>query len=91
MNQCCEEADPSSALEKLISRVKEGQLSEGVLFKLLQTVQQKASSSFPPSLVSLLEEVEGNTHEPNSGQPEGEEEHCVDILNTLLSHLSLVA
>ncbi|XP_040015093.1 zinc finger and BTB domain-containing protein 40 isoform X2 [Xiphias gladius] len=72
--QCCEEADPSSALEKLMSRVKEGQLSEGVLFRLLQTVQHKASSSFPPSLVSLLEEVERNTQEPNIGQTKANSE-----------------
>ncbi|XP_018517266.1 zinc finger and BTB domain-containing protein 40 isoform X1 [Lates calcarifer] len=66
--QCCEEADPSSALEKLMGRVREGQLSKRVLFKLLRTVQQEASSSFPPSLVSLLEEEEGNTEEPKGGQ-----------------------
>uniref|UniRef100_A0A8C4HKL2 Zinc finger and BTB domain containing 40 n=1 Tax=Dicentrarchus labrax TaxID=13489 RepID=A0A8C4HKL2_DICLA len=45
--QCCEEADPSSALEKLVSRVKEGQLIEGALRRLLQTVQHNAPSSFP--------------------------------------------
>ncbi|KAF3689401.1 Zinc finger and BTB domain-containing protein 40 [Channa argus] len=66
--ECCEEADPSAALEKLMSRVTAGQLSEAELMKLLQTVQQNASSSFPPSLVSLLEEVERNTQEPIRGQ-----------------------
>ncbi|XP_040890162.1 zinc finger and BTB domain-containing protein 40 [Toxotes jaculatrix] len=59
--QCCEEADPSSAVEKLMSRVKAGQLSEGDLFRLLRTVHQETSSSFPPSLASLLEEVERNS------------------------------
>ncbi|XP_019959837.2 zinc finger and BTB domain-containing protein 40 isoform X1 [Paralichthys olivaceus] len=65
--QCCEEADPRSALEKLMSRVNEGQLSKGVLSRLLQTVQQKASISFPPSLLSLLEE-ERSTQEPKRYQ-----------------------
>ncbi|XP_038551698.1 zinc finger and BTB domain-containing protein 40 isoform X1 [Micropterus salmoides] len=66
--QCCEEADPSSALEKLMSRVKEGQLSEGGLLRLLRTVQQKAPSSFPTPLLSLVEETEGNTQEPEGNQ-----------------------
>uniref|UniRef100_A0A3Q1HAD0 Zinc finger and BTB domain containing 40 n=1 Tax=Anabas testudineus TaxID=64144 RepID=A0A3Q1HAD0_ANATE len=73
-----DDADPSSALEKLMSRAKEGQLNERALFKLLRAVQQKASSSFPPSLVSLLEEVEENAHESNSDQTGGEDEHCVE-------------
>lgn len=68
-----------------MSRVKEGQLSEGVLFRLLQTVQHKASSSFPPSLVSLLEEVERNTQEPNIGQTKGKEvlKHFVTSVDLL--------
>lgn len=61
-----------------MSRAKEGQLNERALFKLLRAVQQKASSSFPPSLVSLLEEVEENAHESNSDQTGGEDEHCVE-------------
>lgn len=75
--QCCEEGDPSSTLETLMSRVKEGQLSEGGLLRLLRTVQQKAPSSFPPPLRSLLEEVEGNTQEPQGNQTGGKEEHFV--------------
>ncbi|XP_041803755.1 zinc finger and BTB domain-containing protein 40 [Chelmon rostratus] len=66
--QCCEEADPSSALEKLMSRVKEGRLSDGALVRLLRTVQQKAPSSFPTPLLSLLEEEEGNTQGPEGNQ-----------------------
>ncbi|XP_044068624.1 zinc finger and BTB domain-containing protein 40 isoform X2 [Siniperca chuatsi] len=66
--QCCDEADPSSALEKLMSRMKEGQFSEGALLRLLRTVQQKAPSSFPTPLLSLVEEVEGNTQEPEGNQ-----------------------
>ncbi|XP_053291469.1 zinc finger and BTB domain-containing protein 40 [Pleuronectes platessa] len=58
--QCCEEADPRSALEKLMIKVNEGLLSKGVLSRLLQTVQQKAS-------VSLLEE-ERSTQEPKRYQ-----------------------
>ncbi|XP_070707799.1 zinc finger and BTB domain-containing protein 40 [Pempheris klunzingeri] len=66
--QCCEEAEPSSALEKLMSRVKEGQLSEGALLRLLRTVRQQAPSSLPSALLSLVEEVEGNTQEPEESQ-----------------------
>ncbi|XP_028261822.1 zinc finger and BTB domain-containing protein 40 [Parambassis ranga] len=64
--QCCEEADPSSALEKLMSRVKEGLISEAALPKLLWTLQQKTSSSFPEPLLSLLEETERNTKQPGA-------------------------
>nr|XP_020473558.1 zinc finger and BTB domain-containing protein 40-like isoform X1 [Monopterus albus]XP_020473559.1 zinc finger and BTB domain-containing protein 40-like isoform X1 [Monopterus albus] len=73
--QCCEEADPSSALEKLMSRVNEGQLSEGALFNLLRSIQQKAASTFPQSLVSLLEKVEKSAQEPNRGPAAVESEH----------------
>ncbi len=72
MCQSCEEADPSSALEKLMSRVKEGHLSEGALLELLRTVQQKAPSSFPTPLLSL---VEGDTQEPEGNQTGGKEEY----------------
>lgn len=75
--QCCEEADPSSALEKLTSRVKEGRLGEGALLRLLRAVQQKAPSSFPTPLLSLVEEAEGNTQEPEENQSGGKEEHFV--------------
>ncbi|XP_054472521.1 zinc finger and BTB domain-containing protein 40 isoform X2 [Anoplopoma fimbria] len=67
--QCCEEeADPRSAMERLVSRVKEGQLSEGALLRLLQAVQLKAPSSFPSSLLSLVEEVERNAQQPKATQ-----------------------
>lgn len=74
MCQCCEEGDPSSALEKLMSRVKEGELSEGVLLRLLWTVQQKAPTSFPPPLCSLLEGMEDDTPESYGKQTEGMED-----------------
>lgn len=75
--QYCEEADPSAALEKLMSRVKEGVLSEGGLVKLLRSVQQTAPSSFPSSLDSLLEEVERSTQEPSKDQGTGKRVHKV--------------
>ncbi|KAM7006381.1 LOW QUALITY PROTEIN: zinc finger and BTB domain-containing protein 40 [Tautogolabrus adspersus] len=72
--ECCEEAEPSSALEKLMSKVKEGQLSEGSLITLLRSVQQEAPSSFPTPLLALLEEAEENSHEAEENQSGGNEE-----------------
>ncbi|XP_070759034.1 zinc finger and BTB domain-containing protein 40 [Enoplosus armatus] len=69
--RCCEEADPSSALEALMSRVKEGQLGEGALLRLLRAAQQKAPSSFPTPLLSLVEEAEGRTRESEGGAQTG--------------------
>uniref|UniRef100_A0A665TCA3 Zinc finger and BTB domain containing 40 n=1 Tax=Echeneis naucrates TaxID=173247 RepID=A0A665TCA3_ECHNA len=69
--QCFEEADSSSGLEKLMSRVMKGQLGEGVLLTLLRHVQDKAASSFPPSLLSLLDEVERTTQEQHKDQIQG--------------------
>lgn len=74
MCQCCEEGDPSSALQKLMSRVKEGELSEGALLRLLRTVQQNAPTSFPPTLCSLLEGMEDHTPESQGKQAEGLED-----------------
>ncbi|XP_008319194.1 zinc finger and BTB domain-containing protein 40 isoform X2 [Cynoglossus semilaevis] len=54
--QCCEEADPSAALEKLKSRVNELQLSMDGLLERLRTVQEKALASYKLSLVPLLED-----------------------------------
>lgn len=54
-----------------MSRVKEGQLSEGALLRLLRTAQQKAPSSFPTPLLSLVEEVEGSTQEPEENPTGG--------------------
>lgn len=56
MCQCCEEADPSAALEKLKSRVNELQLSMDGLLERLRTVQEKALASYKLSLVPLLED-----------------------------------
>ncbi|XP_071403644.1 zinc finger and BTB domain-containing protein 40 [Centroberyx affinis] len=61
--QCCEQADPGPATERLMSRVREGVLSEAGVLTLLRTVRQKAPSSFPPRLLSLLEEVERQTQQ----------------------------
>ncbi|XP_034724150.1 zinc finger and BTB domain-containing protein 40 isoform X3 [Etheostoma cragini] len=72
--ECCEEADPSSVLEKLLSRVEEGQLSEGAIVSLLRTVRKKAPSTFPTPLLSLLGEVERDTPEPHGNQTAGKEE-----------------
>lgn len=71
MCECCEESEPSSALEKMVNRVKEGQLSEKSLIRLLRSVQQKASSSFPTELLSLLEEVEGTSEDVEENQSGG--------------------
>ncbi|XP_074545352.1 zinc finger and BTB domain-containing protein 40 isoform X2 [Halichoeres trimaculatus] len=71
--ECCEESEPGSALEKLMSRVKGGRLSERSLIRLLRSVQQKASSSFPTELLPVLEEAEGTSEdveENQSGDPE---------------------
>ncbi|XP_063766346.1 zinc finger and BTB domain-containing protein 40 isoform X2 [Eleginops maclovinus] len=56
--ECCEEADPRSVLEKLLSRVRDEQLSEAGLLTLLLTLQQQAPSSFPCPLLPLLEEAQ---------------------------------
>lgn len=60
-----------------MSRVKEGQLSEESLLRLLRTVQQDAPSSFPTSLRLLLEEVEGKSQEPPKSQSGGKSEFLV--------------
>ncbi|XP_069559355.1 zinc finger and BTB domain-containing protein 40 [Brachyistius frenatus] len=73
--ECCEEADPSAVMEKLLNRVKEGRLSEAALLKLLRAVQQKDSSSFPAALLSLLEEVEKNAEQPDGKQTGEQQNH----------------
>uniref|UniRef100_A0A3Q0RM97 Zinc finger and BTB domain containing 40 n=1 Tax=Amphilophus citrinellus TaxID=61819 RepID=A0A3Q0RM97_AMPCI len=73
--QCCEEADPSPVLEKLMSKVKEGQISQEGLIKLLRTVKQKASSFFPTQLLSLLEEGENNIQQRDGNQTGGKDEY----------------
>lgn len=75
--QCCEEdsQDPSSVLEKLSSRVREGQLGQTTFLQLLGNIQQNVPMSFPPELCSLLEEVQKNRQElqepqrPGAGEP----------------------
>ncbi|KAI4827243.1 hypothetical protein KUCAC02_030653 [Chaenocephalus aceratus] len=56
--ECCEEADPYPALEKLLGLVREEQLGEAALLTLLLTLQQQAPSSFPSPLLPLLEEAQ---------------------------------
>lgn len=74
--QCCEkdDKDPSSALEKLISRVREGQLGQRTFLQLLTNIQQEVPSSFPPELCSLLEEVRESRQELPEPQVPGAEE-----------------
>ncbi len=62
-----------------MGKVKEGQLSEGALLKLLRTVQQEAPTHFPTLLLSLLEEAEGNQQEPEGNQTAGTEENCLTL------------
>lgn len=66
VSQCCAEAgaDPRSALEMLVSRVKEGQLSEGALLGLLRAIQHKNPSDFPSPLLLLLGEVQRDSQQP---------------------------
>ncbi|XP_056293708.1 zinc finger and BTB domain-containing protein 40 isoform X2 [Pseudoliparis swirei] len=70
--QCCEEeedeeeADPRLALERLVSRVKEGQLSEGAVLRLFRALQHKAA--IPSPLLALVEEVERNSQRPDGNQ-----------------------
>ncbi|KAF7650638.1 hypothetical protein LDENG_00122920 [Lucifuga dentata] len=66
--RCLEEKDVGSAIEKLMSRVKERELSEAALLKLLRTVQQKNPSSFPKPLLSLLEDLQKQTREVDRGK-----------------------
>lgn len=74
--QCCEEhsQDPSAVLEKLSSRVREGQLGRTTFLQLLGNIQQNAPLSFPPELCSLLEEVQKNRQELQEPQRPGAEE-----------------
>lgn len=73
--RCCEEADPSSVSEKLMSKVKEGQIGEEGLIKLLRTAKQKASSSCPTQLLPLLEELERSVRQPDGSHTGGKDEH----------------
>lgn len=75
--QCCEEADPSSVSEKLMSKVKEGQIGEEGLIKLLRTAKQKASSSCPTQLLPLLEELERSARQPDGSHAAGKDEQGV--------------
>lgn len=72
-----------------MSGVEEGLISEGALLRLVRTIQQKAPSSFPMTLVSLLDELEKNTQEPDGHQTEGktgcDQTSCVKILIQLLT------
>lgn len=80
--ECCEEADPYPALEKLLSLVREEQLSEAALLTLLLTLQQQAPSSFPSPLLPLLEEAQSRLTAGgelfDSGKQSGSEEKRED-------------
>lgn len=68
-----------------MTRVREEQLGEGALLRLLRTVQQKSPSSFPTPLLALLKEEEGNTQEPEGNQTEGKVEHSVTLCEWISS------
>ncbi|XP_072239072.1 zinc finger and BTB domain-containing protein 40 isoform X2 [Leuresthes tenuis] len=72
--QCCEEVDLSSVPEKLMNRARDGVISEGGLLQLLRAIKQKAPSCFPTPLLSLLEDVEGNTQRPDGHHTEVDSE-----------------
>lgn len=94
--QCCEEeedeeeADPRLALERLVSRVKEGQLSEGAVLRLFRALQHKAA--IPSPLLALVEEVERNSQRPDGNQTGGKEWLCeyVSGLSSLKVYVLLV-
>ncbi|XP_061689149.1 zinc finger and BTB domain-containing protein 40 isoform X3 [Syngnathoides biaculeatus] len=75
--KCCEEAEPSTVVSKLLGKVEKGLFSEQTLLTLLRTVQQRAPSSFPVLLLSQLEELK-NMQEPDGYQTGGgcEQENC---------------
>ncbi|XP_068170955.1 zinc finger and BTB domain-containing protein 40 isoform X2 [Antennarius striatus] len=77
--RCCEEAEPSAALEKLMSGVKDGQLSGAALLSLLRAIQEKAASCFPPSLLPLLEEPEEDMEEPQENHNKADSEKEEDV------------
>uniref|UniRef100_A0A1A7XF37 Zinc finger and BTB domain containing 40 n=1 Tax=Iconisemion striatum TaxID=60296 RepID=A0A1A7XF37_9TELE len=74
LSRCCEEGDPSSALEKLMSRLRDGAISEPRLIQLLQAVQQKTLSSFPTLLLPLLQDTKGNAPQ-SEGEADSEQQH----------------
>lgn len=71
--QCCEDdgKDPSSALDELIGRMREGQLGQTTFLRLLTEIQKEVPSSFPPELCSLLEEVRQSKQEVPEPQEPG--------------------
>ncbi|XP_061544025.1 zinc finger and BTB domain-containing protein 40 [Phycodurus eques] len=75
--KCCEEADPSTVVSKLLGKVEKGLFSEQTLLRLLRTVQQRATS-FPVLLLSQLEELEKNMEEPDGHQTgaDSDQENC---------------
>ncbi|KAM4741549.1 zinc finger and BTB domain-containing protein 40 isoform 2-T3 [Anableps anableps] len=59
--QCYEDKDPGFVLEKLIGRLRNGRISEGSFLQLLWNIQKKTQLTFPAPLLSLLEDLDGNT------------------------------
>lgn len=71
--RCCQDAGSSSGpLEALMSKVKEGLLSQESLLRLLRTFQRDAPSSLPKALQPLLEEMEEKLRQdPSKRQKSG--------------------
>ncbi|KAM6927803.1 zinc finger and BTB domain-containing protein 40 [Xenentodon cancila] len=67
--RCCEEVDPNSALEKLMSRLRDGAITEQALLQLLRSIQKKAPTSFCTPLSSLLGDLVESS-QPDDDQPE---------------------
>lgn len=61
--------DSRCVLEKLTSRVREGQLGQAAFLRLLRSVQQTVPSSFPTELSSLLEEVREEAQPAGAAEP----------------------
>lgn len=74
--QCCEDdsQDPSYALEKLSSMVREGHLGRTTFLRLLESIEQNVPSPFPRELCSLLEEAQESRQELQEPPTAGAEE-----------------
>ncbi|XP_061075794.1 zinc finger and BTB domain-containing protein 40 [Conger conger] len=84
VEECCRDPDPREAAEHLVSRVKEGALSEEGLLKVLQALTQNS-----PSLEQLLARV--YAHQDPSDKHLGEnqdEEYAVSLLTKYRCRLS---
>ncbi|XP_064161583.1 zinc finger and BTB domain-containing protein 40 [Anguilla rostrata] len=76
VQECCGGADPREAAERLVTRVEEGELSEGGLLRVLQALEHSS-----PSLEQLLARVQTHrdaTEKPSADNPE--EERAASLL-----------